>query len=270
MKHPLISVITPVLNGVKFLELCIKSVLNQNYQFVEHIFIDGGSTDGTIEMLMRYKDENPNRIVLILEKDSKPGSGAGEAWNKGLRIARGDIFGWLGCDDMYQPEAISQIVEFFKLNKDSYFVHGACNYIDEDGKIFYVHQPINFKIKELINKRNFIAFPSAFYKRDVVDKVGSLDEYGNDYDYLIRIAKNFQIDHIDKVLSSFRVHNESETGNAESYIKTIHKDYLISRKHGGDRFSKFGQRYFLFIMIKFLGLSSAYSLYKKVNIRKTC
>src|SRR3972149_511511 len=120
---PLVSIITMVLNGVKYLEECIQSVLTQNYPHIEHIFVDGGSTDGTVEILTKYQTKYPNRIRFI----SEPDKGPGDAWNKGIRMAKGEIFGFLGSDDVSEPGAIISVVEFFKSNPDAYFVFGECN-----------------------------------------------------------------------------------------------------------------------------------------------
>jgi len=83
--NPPVSIITPVLNAIKYLEACIQSVLHQSYPHIEHIFVDGGLTDGTLEMLANYQAKYRDRITFI----SEPDKSAGEAWNKGFRIARG-------------------------------------------------------------------------------------------------------------------------------------------------------------------------------------
>ncbi len=102
----LVSVITPVLNGVKYLEECIQSVLKQGYPNIEHILVDGASTDGTEEMLASYQAKYPDRIRFI----SEPDEGIGVAMNKGLWMAKGGIFGGLMADDFYEPEAVQAVV----------------------------------------------------------------------------------------------------------------------------------------------------------------
>ena len=113
--NPLVSIITPVLNGIKYLEECIQSVLNQSYARIEHIIVDGGSTDGTVEMLSSYQAKHPDRIRFV----SEPGTGVGEALNKGLRMAKGGIFGWVNADDFFEPGAVQTVVEFFRANPDA-------------------------------------------------------------------------------------------------------------------------------------------------------
>lgn len=181
--NPLVSVITTVLNGVKYLEICIESVLSQSYPYIEHVFVDGGSSDGTLDVLASYKAKYPNRIRFI----SEPDKGSGDAWNKGLRMAKGDIFGWLGSDDTYEPDAIMTVVDFFRSNPDAYFVYGGCNYINEKGEIIGKFPTKDFDLEEAINDACCIALPSAFYKREVIEKVGLVDtrETGVELDYYI-------------------------------------------------------------------------------------
>jgi glycosyltransferase involved in cell wall biosynthesis len=267
--YPLISIITPILNRIKYLEPCIKSVLNQDYPYIEHVFVDGGSTDGTVEMLSNYKAKYPDQIALVIEADSVPGSGCGEAWNKGLRMAKGNILGWLGSDDMLSgSDAIQTVVEFFTSNPDAYFVHGSCEYVNEKGERLRIHKAKNVTLDELVNYRNPIACPSAFYRRTVIETIGGVDDYGNDYDLMIRIAKSFTIHHLEDVLSKFRVHRESDTGNLASNIRIMKKDYLVSRRHGGRILSRFGKRYFVFTAIKRLGLLPVYSYLLQRKLRR--
>jgi len=243
---------------------CIESVLNQSYPAIEHVFVDGGSTDGTIEMLSRYKAEHSSRITLLLEPDSAPGSGMGEAWNKGLKAAKGDIIGWLGGDDMLSgPDAINSVVEFFRSNPAAYFVHGGCNYIDATGKVIRTCVAKEVHLDELTNKWNSVSWPSAYYKKEVVEKVGWADEWGNDLDYLIRIAKIFPIHSTEKMLSNFRVHGESQTGNLKSYLKNCRKDVLVSRLHGGRYFSRYRIRYYS-LWLKIVLPPSVFHLLEKI------
>ena len=145
--NPLVSIVTPVLNGVKYLEICIQSVLNQSYPYIEHIFVDGGSTDGTVDMLSSYQAKYPDRIRFISELDK----GHGEAWNKGLRMAEGGILGWLGSDDTYELDAIRTVVEFFRANPEAYFVYGDCYFINEKGEIIRKRETRDFNLEEAIN-----------------------------------------------------------------------------------------------------------------------
>ena len=222
---PLVSIITPVFDGIKYLEACIKSVLNQSYPHIEHIFVDGGSSDGTLELLSSYQARYPERIRFI----SEPDKGVGDAWNKGLRMARGEIFGWLGSDDISEPDAIQTVVEFFRANPDAYFVFGECNYINEKGEIIGKYLTRDFDLKIAINEANPIPCPSAFYRRKVIQKVGWFDTRGSDLDYWIRVGKVFEIYQIETTLANFRHHKDSTSGSKEAYKMYSREIFIISR-----------------------------------------
>ncbi len=267
---PTVSIITPVINCVKYIEQSIQSVLNQKYPYIEHVIVDGGSTDGTLKILSNYQIKYPDKITFILSFDSKPGKGCGEAWNKGLKIAKGEIFGWLGADDILSDsDVIDAVVDFFKTNPNAYFVHGGCNFTNAKGKILRTHKPRSFTLDELINDNNHIANPSSFYKRAVVEKVGYLDQYGNDLYFMIKIAKVFKMYRIDKPLSNFRMHNESETGSKIKRLRPLWFDYQVSRQNGGRFFSGYHKRYYQYLLIELLRptLGPFYPFLKK-NIKK--
>ncbi|MFC1940404.1 glycosyltransferase family 2 protein [Chloroflexota bacterium] len=253
--NPLVSIITPALNGVRFLEACIQSVLNQSYPHIEHIFSDGGSTDGTLEMLAGYQAKYPERIKFI----SEPDEGVGEAWNKGFRIAKGEIFGWLDTDDIYEPDAIMTVVEFFRTNPGAYFVYGDRNMINEKGEIIGKFLAKDFDLKEAIRDKYYITFCSAFYRREVIEKVGAFNTLGNDLDFWIRIGKVFPMHRIEKILSSWRLHEDSISGSKEADKARIRKarlreDYHLGRQHGAGIFSPRARRYYRFLVLDSLGL----------------
>lgn len=262
--NSLVSIITPVLNGSKYLEACIQSVLNQSYPYIEHIFVDGGSTDGTVDKLSSYRDKHPDRIRFI----SEPDKGSGEAWNKGLRMAKGKIFGELGSDDMYEPDAILAVVEFFKSNPDAYFVFGGCNYINEKNEIIATPATKDFILEEIINNGCYVPTPSSFYKRAVIERVGFYDTKGNDLDYLIRVGKVFQTYRIEKVLSNFRIHEGSATTGSKKETRKmwLREDCIVSRRYGGRFFSGYCRGYYKFVIIEWLRpvLGPVYPFIKKV------
>ncbi len=244
MHNPLVSIITPVFNGIKYLEICIQSVLNQSYPRIEHILVDGGSSDGTLEMLTSYQTKYPERIRFI----SEPDRSAGEAWNKGLKMARGEIFGWLGADDTCELDAVMTVVEFFRATPGACFVFGGCNYINEQGKVIGKAIARDFNLREAINDACYIPCPSAFYRREVVEKVGYLDtrETGVELDYWIRVGKLFPIHRIDTVLSNFRWHSGGLTGSKRAARLYAREGFVVSRRHGGGFLSLRAMRYYIY------------------------
>ncbi len=209
--------------------------------------MDGGSTDGSLEMLSSCHAKYPDRIRFI----SEPDNGLGEAWNKGLRMAKGAILSWLGADDMSEPGAIQAVVDFFQANPDAYFVFGDCNLINEKGEITGRYPTRDFVLKEIVNDSNPIPCPSAFYKREVIEKVGWHDTYiGSDRDYWIRVSRLFPIHRIEKVLSSFRVHEDSATTGSSMKIRKMHilQDYLTTRRYGGSLVSPYCRAYYQLVI----------------------
>jgi glycosyltransferase involved in cell wall biosynthesis len=266
---PLFSVVTPVLNGVKYLETCIQSVLNQSYPHIEHVFVDGGSSDGTLEILSSYHAKYPERIRFISEPDKK----AGEAWHKGLGIAKGQILGWLGSDDTYEPNAVMVVVEFFRANPDAYFVFGDCNFIDEKGEIIGRYRSRDFNLREAINDTCYIPCTSAFYKREVINKIGLLDtrETGVELDYWIRTGKIFKLYRIEEVLSNFRKHQGSVSGDREASKMYAREGFAVSRRHGGSIFSRRARRHLMYksvILVWALPVMISVYLFLKRGIKK--
>jgi len=253
--NPLVSIITPILNGVKYLEACIQSVLNQSYPYIEHIFVDGGSIDGTLEMLSSYKARYTDRIRFV----SQPDRGVGEAVNKGLRIAKGGIFGWLDSDDVYETDAIMTVVEFFRSNPDAYFVFGESDVINEVGEVIRKRPIKDFDLKEAINDRHYIVICAAFYRQEVIERVGFFNTLGNDLDFWIRVGKKFQIYRIEKTFSHWRSHQDGITMSREAKNRTtdrqrFREDYLLCRQNGGSIFAPRVRRYLMFVILDRLGL----------------
>lgn len=240
---PLVSIITPVFNGARYLELCIQSVLTQSYPDIEHVFVDGGSTDGTVAILTGYRGRYPDRIRFI----SEPDRGACDAWNKGFKLAKGDIFGWLGADDTYEPDAVLTIVEFFRSNPEAAFVCGTGNVINETGAVLWKYPVREFDLRDALNDCiNYLPTPSAFYKRQVIEKVGPMDPAINacDFDFFIKAGKAFKIHRMEKVLSSFRIHRDSVSGSNGINRTYRQEHFRIIRRHGGRFLSLYGVRYF--------------------------
>ena len=245
------------------MEKCIQSVLNQSYSLIEHIFIDGDSTDGTLGILTDYGVRYPDKIRFI----SEPDRGAADAWNKGWKMAKGRIFGWLGADDMYVPHTVSTVVEFFQTNSEAYFVFGGCDFINEKDEVIRKHIIKDFNLKDAINDWAYIPTSSAFYRREVIEKVGFLDEStcANDLDYWIRVGKVFRIHRIEKVLSRFRKHKYSATRSYKGSIRYAWESIIVSRRYGGNMFSSY-KRYLRFLIIEPLEpvLGFSYPFLKKL------
>src|SRR4030042_1239734 len=126
-EDPLVPIVPPSLNKGRFIEETILSIKNQTYPRIEHIVIDGGSTDETLDILRKYGDS----LVWI----SEPDKGMYDASNKGITMAKGEILGWLMADDTYMPWAVETAVRFLVENPDVVMVYGKCPFIDANGKV---------------------------------------------------------------------------------------------------------------------------------------
>jgi len=227
---PLISIVTPSLNQGAYIEESIKSVLNQEYPNFEHIIIDGGSTDETIDVLKRY-----DHLLWVSEKDS----GQSEAINKGFKRAKGEIVGWLNSDDCYEPNAFNTIVDELNRDEGKYFVFGDCNLIDEKGKkVGFIGGKYRGK-RSLIEywKDAFIPQPSVFFRRNLLHEIGFLNEslhYAMDWDFWLRISEKYSLFYINKPLANFRIHGKQKTAGYEIFEPEL---YEMSKKYWGSKYS---------------------------------
>src|SRR4030042_2589290 len=134
---PLVSIVTPSYNKARFIEETILSVKNQTYPRIEHIIIDGGSTDGTLDIIRKYSDS----LTWI----SEPDKGQSDAINKGWKMSKGEILAYLNADDTYMPRAVETAVKFLADNMDVGLVYGECNIINEHGKVIGKYVADEFK-----------------------------------------------------------------------------------------------------------------------------
>lgn len=160
-KNILVTIITVVYNGAKTLEQTIQSVINQTYKNIEYIIIDGGSTDGTLDIIKKYK-------VSIAQWVSEPDKGLYDAMNKGIKKASGELIGMINSDDWYEPNAVELIVNAYNKNPEKQIFHGDRYDIMEDGtKRIKKFNPSRFKFFYYGMTYNH---PSMFVHKDVYNK----------------------------------------------------------------------------------------------------
>lgn len=199
-KNNIFSIITVSYNQGKFIEETIKSVIFQEGDFfIEYLIVDGGSTDGTIEILKRYKRMIENKEIeircrgidfkYISEKDEGPTN----ALNKGLRMIGGEIVGIINSDDKYYNDALKRVWTTFQKNKEVDIVYGDVELIDEEGNfIGFRKGKRKLELKDFYFE-NAIVQPEAFIRKRVFERVGLFDEdfgFTNDYEFWIRCMKN--------------------------------------------------------------------------------
>ncbi|XOV91161.1 MAG: glycosyltransferase family 2 protein [Bacteroidota bacterium] len=208
MTLPKISIVTPSFNQASYLEQTILSVLDQNYANLEYIIIDGGSTDGSVDIIRKYEDQ---LVFWASEKDN----GQTHAINKGFQKATGDIITWLNSDDYYEPGIFEKVAKSFNETKADFLV-GAVNLVDEKGDL--IEQKNGYwpeKSERMYDRTIYLAQPASFFKRDLLDRVGYLDEslnYTMDFDFWVRLRlAECEFKTIDEVLTNFRQHDQSKT-----------------------------------------------------------
>ncbi len=237
---PLLTIVTPCLNRSSMIIDAIESVQRQNYAPVEHIIVDGGSTDGTLEKLARYP-----RLKIV----SGPDKGMYDALNKGLQTSSGKIIGFLNSDDFYTEGSLKAIVdEFAKADIDA--VAGRAIYFLENGD----HAASFFRPSRLLTKqilwREIIygdpAFNTWFFRRGVFGKIGNFDityRIAGDRDFLIRFAMSgLTYAHLEKVVYHYRAHNDSMTvtRDANRFSKVANENVRLVEQYF-DRVPRFAR-----------------------------
>jgi glycosyltransferase involved in cell wall biosynthesis len=202
----MISVITPVFNGERFIESCILNVINQNCQTYEHIIIDGGSTDGTISIIEKYSAEYPN-IIWSSQKDR----GQSDAMNKGVAMANGEIIGFLNVDDYYEPGVLNRVSEIFPDLPEPSLIVGNCNVWDNDGNLLYVNKPSKLNIRDLLMGNDINPHPvnpsAYFYHKSLHNKIGNYDineNFALDVDFLFRAVQVANIEYFNELWGNYR------------------------------------------------------------------
>jgi GT2 family glycosyltransferase len=203
--QPLVSIVTPSYNQANFLEQTLGSVLEQEYPRIEYLVVDGASTDGSVEIIRKYANQ---LAWWFSEKDS----GQGEAINKGLARAKGEIIAWLNSDDYYLPNAISSAVKVFEQHPDVVLVYGDMLAVDETGQRTNVLKYRQLSLEDLLCFQ-IIGQPAVFFRREVYEKVGGLDttfHFLLDHHFWIRIAQQGKILYVPQTWAAARYHPQAK------------------------------------------------------------
>jgi glycosyltransferase involved in cell wall biosynthesis len=225
---PLVSIVTPSLNQAQFIRDTIESVRAQEYPRIEHIVLDGGSHDGTLEVLARYPG---------LRWTSEPDAGQTHALNRGFHMASGEILSWLNADDLLLPGSVAAVVEAFRSDAATMMVYGDGDLIDARGQNlqpFRFTEPFN--LRRLIEVHDYILQPAAFVRRPALEAVGYLDEsltWCMDWDLWIRIGQRFPVHYLPRRLAQARLHADTKTNRAGwAKVREMHR---IVRRHSRRR-----------------------------------
>jgi glycosyltransferase involved in cell wall biosynthesis len=219
-----LSIVTPTLNAAGFLQACLDSVRAQEGTDVEHIVVDGGSTDGTAEMARAAAG------VVCLEVH---GSNQSQAINAGFRAAQGDVLAWLNADDAYPFGTLECVRERFSSDPTLDVLYGDCDVLDTNHRALWRERPGPYDFRRLLRRGNYIAQPAVFVHRRVFERVGYLDESfecGMDYELWLRL-RDARIEYLPRVLGIYRWHRNSKT--ARSQFMCWRDVLRAARLHGG-------------------------------------
>ena len=206
---PKISIITPSFNQVDYLERTILSVLNQNYPNLEYIVIDGGSTDGSVDVIKKYAS---HLTYWVSEKDL----GQAHAINKGLKIAKGDWIAWQNSDDTFCSGAFNSLVSAVKNSKDFDLIIGNMNLINKNDEILRELIYVKPTYKSILAEGMVLTNQAAFWRRQLHSEIGYLDEslhYGFDFEWFLRVLKHSKAKHVNQTWGNLRLHAETKTAH---------------------------------------------------------
>jgi len=223
---PLVSIITPSYNQGEFIEETILSIKNQDYPSIEHIIVDGASTDSTLDVIKKYEGTYNMRWV------SEPDKGMYEAINKGLGKAQGKILAWLCADDLYLPWTVSVVTDYLNHHQQVGLLYGDMINVNVDTgrNRLFVYAQFNYPY---LVRSGFWPSPAVFFRRSVVDKVGLFDEnlkLHGDCEYWLRVGKQCKVSKIEEVLAIER--NHPKTKRASQRPQLLEEVERVRQRYG--------------------------------------
>lgn len=226
MSLPRISIVTPSYNQRQYIEETILSVLNQDYPNFEYIIIDGGSTDGSVDIIRRYS----GRLAFwVSEKDN----GFAEAINKGFRKATGEIFFWINSDDVLVKDALKIVGNYFAKFPDAQVVFGD-RYIIDEKSARVRDMRFHFYHSQLFRNYKNIGQEATFWRREIFTSVGGIDEslhYAIDLDLWCRFSLRTKLHYIPFFLGAFRQQPGSKTSSINNVGK-LERDRIVTKYFG--------------------------------------
>ena len=227
-----LSIITPILNRSDMIEACVKNVAGQGDHIHEHIVVDGGSTDGTLELLRSLAPQYPRLIF-----QSEPDRGQSDAMNKGLTMASGEIVSFLNADDYYEDDACREAVEILSRQSVPSLVAANCRVIDDQGCLVYWNRPRELRASRLLLGWHYYQFPcnpsAYFYHKAVHDLTGPYDiedHFSMDLSFIIECSLNINMIYVNRHWGNMRLMAGTKTfedrGNSEQRTGSIIRRYV--------------------------------------------
>ena len=231
-----ISIITPNYNGGRYLETALRSVLEQEIRphLLEYIVVDGGSTDSSAGIIERYR----RQLAVAI---SGPDRGPADAINKGLKLATGDLIGWINADDMYHPGTLARVIAAAEAHPEAALLFGRCRIVDEAhheirrGVTRFKESLFPISSRFTIQSINYISQPAAWFRRSAFEKAGLLRtdlKAAFDYDFTLRLWRHGGGRRIPgPVLSDFRWHPGSISGR--HFVRQFREEWEAARADAG-------------------------------------
>ena len=215
------------------MEFCIRNVIDQKCNDAEHLIIDGGSTDGTADVIRKYAGEY-SHIRWVSERDQ----GQSDAMNKGVAAAAGTILGFLNVDDYYEAGVLAEVLSMFKRLPEPTLLVGNCNMWDDNGKLISVNKPAQISLLNLLRGKYEEAFPvnpsAYFYHKSLHQRIGRYEmqeHFGMDVHFVFRAVQNANVSYVDKTWGNYRylegtkTYNDVETGMNSIRVRSITQHY---------------------------------------------
>jgi len=232
-----VTIITPSYQASHCIQQCMQSVWSafsedsdSSPTLAEHLILDGGSTDGTVEIAERFAAQHPH-VRVISESDC----GQSHAMNKGVRLARGEIIGFLNADDTYLPGTVAEAVGILETMPEPAFVCGNCRVVDAEGEVIHVNKPSRLALTELLAGAPPPWNPSAyFYHKSLHDRVGFYDEddhYTMDLDFILRATAKIKLHYVDRDWGVFRWAAGGKTFDAQQVNAMEARKQSVIERH---------------------------------------
>jgi glycosyltransferase involved in cell wall biosynthesis len=223
---PRISLVTPVFNSAKYIEQTIRSVLAQNYPNLEYFIIDGGSTDGSVEIICKYEAQIAGWV-------SEPDSGMYDAINKGFARTTGELMGWISATDQLHTGALSVVGSVFGDLPQVEWITGRPTGFSEDGMtVTLLDVPRWSRYRFLAGANRYIQQESTFWRRSLWEKAGShvdaSHRSGSDFELWLRFFHYAQLYSVDALIGGFRVHPDSDSISAMDNYNRILEGHLAN------------------------------------------
>jgi glycosyltransferase involved in cell wall biosynthesis len=212
------SVVVPNLDNAQFLEQTLASLERQEVPDLDVVIIDGGSTDGSVDIIETWADRHGARWI------SEPDEGQAQAINKGFRMVRGGIVTWLNSDDLFPPGAVARAIQEFARDPSLDFIWGFCLYIDSTGRPLRIGNPfVRPDLSQLRGRTNFVTQPGSWFRTRVFDRFGFLDEsyqHALDYEYFLRLADGASSRFVPEIMAHFPTGAGSRPRSRSTYCAT--------------------------------------------------